>query len=193
MNNPTSAPNGSNLCLECALCCDGSLFLKAQLRPHEPEHAYTLGLTVFEKDEQPGFHLPCHLLNGKACSIYEKNERPHVCGSFRCELLKRYLTGEVDLDSALKTVQTTRSLLAEIQQMMPFGSDKQVTFRAIHLMVAYISSLTEQERKQHTVLLDAITRYIRIVAREFLKPQVSTDNDLAIVEMDAQLPVQTVM
>ena len=192
MNNPASAPNGSNLCLECALCCDGSLFLKAQLRQHEPEHARTLGLTVIEHD-QPGFHLPCHLLNGKACSIYEKAERPQVCGSFRCELLKRYLNGEVDLDSALKTVQTTRTLLAEIQQLLPFGGDKRVTFRAIHLMVAYLSSLPEQKRAQHTAVLDAITRHIRIVAREFLKPQVSTDNDLAAVEMEAQLPMQVVI
>jgi hypothetical protein len=189
MNNPTSAPNGSNLCLECALCCDGSLFLKAQLRPHEPQHAYILGLTIFEKDEQPGFHLPCHLLNGKACSIYEKNERPHVCGSFRCELLKRYLTGEVDLDSALKTVQTTRSLLAEIQQMMPFGSDKQVTFRAIHLMVAYLSSLPEQGREQHATFLKLVTDYIRLIKQDFIQLEESAKNAVNIHELALDIPV----
>lgn len=193
MNNSVVTPNGSDLCLECALCCDGSLFLKAQLRPHEPERARSLGLTVIESDNQPGFHLPCHLLNDKACSIYEKPERPQVCGSFRCDLLKRYLNSEVDLDSALKTIQTTRTVLAEIQQLLPFGGDKRVTFRAIHLMIAYLSSLPEQERTQHAALLDAITRHIRLVATEFIKPAESTGESLIASEMETQGSIQAIV
>jgi hypothetical protein len=130
-------------------------------------------MTLNETGDKPAFDLPCHLLHGKACSIYEK-QRPEVCGAFRCELLKHYLAGEVDFETALETVRTARTLLVEIQDQMPFGNDKRVTFRAIRLMVAYVSSLSEEDRKAHASFLEAVTKYIRIVVEEFVRLEESS-------------------
>jgi len=180
--NSIPTPNGSNLCLECALCCDGSIFPKARLQPQDLEFARSLGLTLNETGDTPAFDQPCHLLHGKACSIYDR-ERPQVCGTFRCELLKHYLAGEVDFETALDAVQTAHALLVDIQDQMPFGRERRVTFRTIRLMTAYVSSLSEADRAAHASFLEAVTKYIRLIIKEFIKmeelmPEPTSDNSI---------------
>jgi len=102
------------------------------------------------------------------------------CGGFRCELLQRYLFGEVDLVAALHTVQSLRSLLAEIQAHMPFGNDKHAAFRAIRLITAYVSTLDEREREQHSRFLNAVSRHLELLVREFARLEESNQESINV-------------
>lgn len=183
MSSDHPTPNGSQLCLECALCCDGSLFTKAHLRQEEQEAASSLKLRVHPNGEQFAFYLPCHLLENKACTIYEDPSRPHVCGGFKCKLLMRYLAGQVDLESALQTVQTARNLLTNLQQAAPFGNDQRVTFNNIRVMVAYLSNLSEAERAAYAPYIELVTEYIRLITRDFVFINQPKPDEIAETEM----------
>jgi len=120
---------------------------------------------------------PAHL---KKTSRADFATRTSECGGFRCELLQRYLSGEVDLVAALHTVQSMRSLLAEIQAHMPFGNDKRSAFRAIRLISAYISTLDEREREQHDKFLSAVSRHLEHLVREFARLEESNQESINV-------------
>jgi len=103
-----------------------------------------------------------------------------ACGGFRCELLQRYLSGEVDLVAALHTVQSLHSLLAEIQAHMPFGNDRHAAFRAVRLITAYVSTLDERERAQHAKFLGAVSRHLELLVREFARLEESNQESINI-------------
>lgn len=168
MTETAQPVNESTLCLACGLCCDGSLFYHAGLQPHELENARTLNLTVRETGSNPAFYLPCHLLQNGSCSIYGKPERPQVCGGFRCKLLKRHASGKVDLETAINIVQQTRSLLAKVQEQMPYDNTRPVTFNSIRLMLFYVSALPEQDRQAHASFLKTALKYMNFIRRNFV-------------------------
>src|SRR5262245_48914366 len=103
--------DGSELCLRCGLCCDGTLFMRADLEPGEEEFAESLGLAVQPgRGGEPGnFQLPCTAFIDGRCSVYERG-RPARCGSYRCNLLRRYVDGTNALDEVLPIVHLVRSL-----------------------------------------------------------------------------------
>lgn len=183
MNNAQDTPNGSKLCMECALCCDGSLFVKAHLFKDEMMSSRSLGLKVHTHGDGVAFYQPCPLLKQNGCTRYGDPERPKVCGKFRCKLLESYLTGVVDLESALQTVHSTRSLLADLQKSSPFGRDQHVTYNGIRLMTAYLSSLAAEERAPYRKYLDQIAQYMRLVNRDFISIKTSEDDEIAETEM----------
>ncbi len=170
--------NSSELCRQCALCCDGSLFMKAHLQPHELEAALAMGMSISSTDNEAVFSLPCHLLKQKSCTIYGQAGYPQACAGFHCKLLKRYLAGNVDLETALGAVQTARNLLDELQHLTPFGKDQRMTLRGIRVMAAYLFSLPEQDRLPHTGFLETATLYIQIVTRDFVQLE---DSEIAPV------------
>jgi len=160
--------------------------MRAHLRSHELENARSLGLVVDARGEKLSFLQACRLLNDKKCAVYDRPERPQVCGRYRCKLLKHFLAGEVDLDMALAKVRSTRDLLTEIQQLIPFGKSQRVTLRNIRLMTAYLSTLTEEERQPHAAFLDAVTRYLRLITREFVYFMDATTDEIADTEMTSR-------
>jgi Fe-S-cluster containining protein len=110
VTKPCKAEESSSLCTDCGLCCDGTLFARARVRP-EAVHATTeLGFHLAPRGEHYGFALPCPRLAGTCCTIYET--RPGVCRTFRCALLVELNTGKVTLDAARATVLVAKTLLA---------------------------------------------------------------------------------
>jgi hypothetical protein len=92
--------NFSKICIQCGMCCDGTLFTKAKVKNCEDELlAKSLGLTIFSiSDNKTFFELPCHLFN-KCCTIYDK-PRPNTCSKFMCEPLQKVLTNEITFNDA---------------------------------------------------------------------------------------------
>ena len=72
----------SALCLECGLCCDGTLFRHVAISLAERAELVSLGIGVGEKKQHEVMWLPCGKLEGKCCSIYEA--RPGGCRRFVC-------------------------------------------------------------------------------------------------------------
>ena len=113
-----AAVDGSDLCLQCGLCCDGTLFPQAPLDEDEQDFAESLGLVVKAK---PGggiaLQMPCSRFIDGCCSLYTVG-RPAVCGSYRCALLNGYVAGTKNLDEVLPIVHLVRSLARELEVEM---------------------------------------------------------------------------
>src|SRR5262245_65319934 len=106
--------DGSELCLQCGLCCDGTLFTNITLKPSEHAYAQSLGLAVnTTPDGGLGAPQPCSAFVDGCCSLYAVG-RPAACGSYRCELLKAYAAGTRNLDEVLPVVHLVRSLAREL-------------------------------------------------------------------------------
>jgi hypothetical protein len=113
-----AAVDGSELCLQCGLCCDGTLFPHAPLDEGEQDFAESLGLVV---KARPGggiaLQMPCSRFVDGCCSLYTVG-RPAVCGSYRCALLNGYVAGTRNLDEVLPVVHLVRSLARELEVEM---------------------------------------------------------------------------
>jgi hypothetical protein len=111
-------PNGSALCLECGLCCNGVLHSHGILRAEEIPLARDLGMRLGNFKSNLGFHQPCHLYQNNCCSIYAA-KRPGCCGTYQCQLLKKHLAGEISLDESKRIVHTAKELAVAVQEIMP--------------------------------------------------------------------------
>jgi len=113
-----SAIDGSELCLQCGLCCDGTLFRLAQLDEGEQALVESLGLAVEAKPEGGiGLPIPCPAFIDGCCSLYTVG-RPEICGSYRCALLNSYEAGTRNLSELLPIVQLVHSLARELEVEM---------------------------------------------------------------------------
>lgn len=99
--------NNDTLCVQCGLCCDGTLFYGARLKPDDDRAVMDReGVRVLESSRQ--FSLPCPCLVDKKCRIYE--ERFSTCRSFRCRLLKEVEAGTTPMSDAVAVVRTATAL-----------------------------------------------------------------------------------
>ena len=112
-------PDGSRLCIECGLCCDGALHNAATLLPEEVPLAFALGMKVTQSSQEAEFALPCHLLKDRCCSVYA--DRPSPCRNYKCRLLQSLDSGERSLEECLEKVSKARSLLSELEAVLPVG------------------------------------------------------------------------
>jgi Fe-S-cluster containining protein len=107
----------STLCLECGLCCDGTLFRHVAITDGERQELVKLGIGVGEKQKHEVMWLPCGKLEGKCCSIYEA--RPGGCRRFVCALGKRLVAGEVTLPEAEAQVREMQQRIEVLRQLIP--------------------------------------------------------------------------
>lgn len=107
----------SSLCLECGLCCDGTLFRHVEISSPEREALVPLGIGVGIKKRHDVMWLPCGKLNGKCCTIYEA--RPGGCRRFVCALGTRLEKKELTYDEALAHVRDMQERLEALRQVLP--------------------------------------------------------------------------
>jgi len=110
------------LCKSCGLCCTGHLFVWTKLRSAELDSIQSLGLKVFREPNQRGFDQPCPLWDG-VCTIYDSPHYPRFCGTYKCKLLKQMLDEVTPLPSALTVVQHTKSLIHELELILPTSAN----------------------------------------------------------------------
>ncbi len=110
-------PKASELCLYCGLCCRGVIFNRAALEPDEIKPAKNYGLHYFTANKgEYAFRLPCHLYQNNRCSIY--SNRLSACKRYRCNLLKRLINGDIDLEESKLIVFQVKSLMNSINRQM---------------------------------------------------------------------------
>jgi hypothetical protein len=89
----------SSLCLDCGLCCDGTLFEATALMPNEDGRRLAERQAVFVTEKGTRrFQQPCPAHECGSCTIYD--ERPEVCRDFRCSLLTAVDSGATDETTA---------------------------------------------------------------------------------------------
>jgi len=108
----TTTNAASRLCLACGMCCNGVLFRDVELQPADDAAALAkLGLPVRSVRRGDGVVTkapqPCAALcEDNRCRIYA--QRPTRCREFECLLLKAVVSGEVEVDAAMKTIRQAR-------------------------------------------------------------------------------------
>jgi uncharacterized protein len=162
----------SQLCPNCGLCCDSTLFADVELRKGDDAERLTrLGLTLFQKTKsQRAFDQPCACFEGKLCKIY--NDRPGQCRLFECGLLKRVQSGEMTTNAALKKIAETKSLAEKVRSLLCESGQRDeklaLTHRYAAAMSAPIDFSNEGEADRRGELMLAVGELMRRLQRDFL-------------------------
>ena len=164
----------SQLCPNCGLCCNGVLFADVELRAGDDANRLKeLGLTLATKGRgKLAFAQPCACFDGKLCGIYD--DRPERCRTFECGLLKRVQAGELEADTALKTIAQTRRQVEKVRDLLrQLGqNDEQLamTKRYAQAMSAPMD-LSDHEcvTERRGELMLAVDELMRQLQRDFLK------------------------
>jgi Fe-S-cluster containining protein len=179
------------LCPNCGLCCDSTLFADVELRAgDDPKRLKKLGLTIFKKSKEeeheheeekelrkggrskPAFAQPCACFDGKFCGIYE--DRPKRCRLFECGLLKRVQAEEMSAAAALKKISTAKALAAKVRELLhSLGQPHE----KLALTKCYTQAMSEPidladesgsaERRGELML--AVNDLMHVLQRDFLK------------------------
>jgi hypothetical protein len=125
------------LCVECGFCCDRTLFDVA--RVYDDEKLWG----VFEEREtevkgQRYFKLPCPHFDTK-CTIYDQN-KPRICSSFRCKLLKDVEANEVTSGEALQIIEQVKTQRDDLMNSWLGHGFEKSTFREV-----YYKSVRDEE------------------------------------------------
>lgn len=103
----------SSLCLECGLCCNGSIFSHAELNEDDCKR---LGIS-YHNDARLSF--PCQHLSGRSCTVYQ--QRPAICASYQCKTLAAMKAREIGLGEAQDIIRKASKLDREFEQSIPPG------------------------------------------------------------------------
>src|SRR5262252_3993404 len=148
------------LCPNCGLCCDSTLFADVELRAaDDARQLEKLGLTLFQKTKtKTAFVQPCACFDGKFCTIYA--DRPKRCRLFECGLLKRVKAGEMTSDAALKKIAAAKKQVEVVRVLLrSLGQrDEQMalTHRYAAAMSAPVDLSDEAAVERHGELMTAV-------------------------------------
>ncbi len=110
------------LCQDCALCCDGTLFVRVGVTAAEAAQLATVGVVVaFRAKEKRVLPQPCAGLQGKRCGCYAV--RPEPCHQFVCLLGRALEGGEVTLEGARELVAEAMRRRAALAAVTPEGPE----------------------------------------------------------------------
>lgn len=107
----------SELCVECGLCCEGSLFRFVPVEAEEVSLHRRLSLPVVTQSGRLAMALPCARLEGRRCTVY--GERPRGCRAFVCHLGHRLAAGAVAPAEALLVVREAQARIARLAAAFP--------------------------------------------------------------------------
>ena len=107
----------SALCVECGLCCDGTLFRFLPVEPSQLDRYRALALPVVTQSGQLAMPLPCSKLEARCCTVY--TQRPPGCRTFVCHLGRRLELGDVGFTEALITVREAQRRIDLLRAAWP--------------------------------------------------------------------------
>ena len=116
----------AELCTDCGICCDGTLFSSVSLQAPGLTAARAHRLPLLETRDGYKLELPCAALRGVLCGIYQ--ERPEQCADYSCALLERVGDEEMSFDEARGTIEDTRAARARVVEAIgatPWWSARQ--------------------------------------------------------------------
>ena len=144
MTDPADLEAESALCLQCGLCCDGTLFDTGTLEVGEDAPLPEGQIIVVERtDKRPSkreFRLPCARIDGTACTIYP--ERPVACRTFTCKLLKHFRAGETSQADCLHRIDTARDALRDVAAELELSGTPPVPRRMA--IVAHLKAMQQK-------------------------------------------------
>jgi Fe-S-cluster containining protein len=171
MNEPTDAV--SQLCPNCGLCCDSTLFADVELRAGDSaKRLAKLGLTLAKKGQgKLAFAQPCACFDGKLCRIY--GGRPKRCRTFECGLLKKVGAGEMTAGAALKKISEAKRRVEKVPELLRSlgqrDEEMALTHRYAAAMSAPVDLSDENVAERHGELMLAVNDLMQLLHRDFLR------------------------
>jgi Fe-S-cluster containining protein len=160
------------LCPNCGLCCDSTLFADVELRTGDgAKRLAKLGLSLEKKGQwKLAFAQPCACFDGKLCRIYK--DRPKRCRTFECGVLKKVAADEMSADAALKKISEAKILAGKVRGLLCQLGEKNVrlplTKRYANVMSAPIH-LTEKNSELRGELMLAVNDLMQTLQKDFLR------------------------
>jgi uncharacterized protein len=162
-----SERDGSELCLQCGLCCNGALFSRVDLVEDELPLARAANLDIFKHCHRPAFRQPCAAFQGQRCHIYE--HRPTICRSYRCKLLTGYLRDDINLEQAAVTVDETIAAIGAIVERIGMPDATQRVWRQVGAWAISPESLpSEAARQTNRVILTNVAILAALLYNHFV-------------------------
>ncbi|MEM9762768.1 MAG: hypothetical protein AAF968_09685 [Pseudomonadota bacterium] len=149
----------TEICLDCGLCCDGSLFWAVPVDKDDP--------APVARDAEGRLRQPCACFEG-VCTIYE--HRPAACRAFDCRVLLAVMAGQLDREAALSEIAKMRRIVEALDKALP-GNDPSVYRRASEFLSANREELPKPAfQRRHRPLLALLSDYEKALARFQIPP-----------------------
>ena len=161
------------LCPNCGLCCDSTLFADVELRAgDDAKRLKKLGLTLGKKGRgKLAFAQPCACFDGKLCGIY--GDRPKRCRLFECGLLKRIKADEMSAGAALKKSAAAKQRAGAVRDLLRQSGQRDeslaLTHRYAEVMSAPIDLSGEADAERRGELMLAVSDLMTLLERGFLR------------------------
>jgi Fe-S-cluster containining protein len=161
------------LCPNCGLCCDSTLFADVELRAgDDAKRLKQLGLTLEKKGKSKlAFAQPCAGFDGKLCKIY--GDRPKRCRLFECGLLKRVEASELTAGAALKKIAEAKRRAEKVRGWLRQSGrrDEQMalTHRYAEAMSAPMDLSADTDAERRGELMLAVNDLMTLLERDFLR------------------------
>lgn len=161
------------LCPNCGLCCDSTLFADVELRAgDDARRLKKLGLSLEKKGRgKLAFAQPCACFDGKLCGIYL--DRPKRCRTFVCGLLKRVEADEMSAGAALKKIAEAKKRAEKVRGLLrQTGQTDEampLTHRYSEAMAAPMNLADEQDAERRGELMLAVNDLMDLLQRNFLR------------------------
>lgn len=158
------------ICVNCGICCDGTLFDHAELEPGEMssgELPSKIAQNYRKVGEKERFLLPCHYFEGK-CTIYDQ-KKAVVCSAFRCQLLKDFSKGRILKNDADKIVSNALKFRDEILELYKrtFEVDTKLSFRQLLTEMGKMASPPAEKAKELALLKAKCNIYETLLIKNF--------------------------
>lgn len=162
------------LCRNCGLCCDGTLFNRVRV---DTEIVASRLIQIGAKIEQNEvMHLvqPCAAHQHGDCAIYD--DRPDVCRSFECGLLREYSSGAIALEEALEIVDTTRTHTGKLVALLQDALGDSSTADRLDLMQRFREADAHRSdsvafRREHAEIVLQNVRVDTVLREKFVGPR----------------------
>lgn len=175
-SNGDSCDGGNELCRRCGLCCDGSLFGRVPLGPEESIAQLQAAGFQIQPDEtnRQTFAQPCPQYQNCQCRMYD--QRPRKCREFECKVLSRFVNGEIDMEEALRRVETLRAQRGQLVELIKIhlpefaGRPLREALREVRNLLAVKGEAGKQIQKRHGQLLVQAIAFRTSRKRYFVEP-----------------------
>jgi Fe-S-cluster containining protein len=160
------------LCPNCGLCCDSTLFADVELRAgDDAQKLKKSGVKLFKKTKTKiAFSQPCACFDGQLCKIY--SDRPKRCGLFECSLLKKVEAGEMTSVTALKKISVAKKRAGDVRELLlSIGQRDEkmaLTHRYAEAMSAPLDLADESSSEKRGELMLAVNDLMTLLQRDFL-------------------------
>ena len=161
------------LCPNCGLCCDSTLFADVELRAgDDAKRLAKLGLTLEQKTKSKvAFAQPCACFDGKLCVIYR--DRPKRCRLFECGLLKKMEAEELTDGAALKKISDAKQRAEKVRELLRSLGQRDermaLTHRYTEVMNDPMDFSNEGEAERRGDLMLAVHELMARLQRDFLR------------------------